>query len=91
MRVVLAYDVSQNRRRARLAALLSQWGDRVQRSVFECTTGPDEFEELVERAVYLIDTGTDAINVYRQCAQCMSGRLVIGQAVEYHETPYWVI
>ena len=39
--VVIAYDISEDRRRARVAAVLQAYGDRVQRSVFIATLEPD--------------------------------------------------
>ena len=34
MRIIVAYDISEDSRRARVSALLASWGDRIQRSVF---------------------------------------------------------
>jgi hypothetical protein len=38
--VIIAYDISDDRRRSRVAANIQVWGDRVQRSVFLSTLEP---------------------------------------------------
>ncbi|MFI8774620.1 CRISPR-associated endonuclease Cas2 [Gordonia sp. NPDC062954] len=38
--ILVAYDITEDRRRARLAALLQAWGDRIQYSVFICHLPP---------------------------------------------------
>ena len=35
---VIAYDISDDRRRSQVAAVLQAYGDRIQRSVFVCNT-----------------------------------------------------
>jgi CRISPR/Cas system-associated endoribonuclease Cas2 len=52
--VVIAYDICDDKRRARLAATLQRGGDRVQRSVLVCTL---EHDDLVSVAARLIRTG----------------------------------
>ena len=41
-----AYDISDDRRRTRVARLLLQYGQRLQKSVFEIEVDPDELPEL---------------------------------------------
>ncbi|NLI18441.1 MAG: CRISPR-associated endonuclease Cas2, partial [Actinomycetales bacterium] len=38
--MVVSYDVTRDDRRAKLAALLQTWGDRIQYSVFLLTLAP---------------------------------------------------
>lgn len=90
--VVIAYDIVEDRRRARLAATLQQWGDRVQRSVFICTLDdPDQLTELLTRAGEIIDVGTDSVYAFRQCATCWDRIGIVGQATVEPDTYYWAI
>ena len=91
VRVVIAYDVSMDRRRARLSALLASWGDRVQKSVFECSLEPSELFDVLARASSMIDADTDSLRVYRQCVDCGRDATTFGQATVVSPDPYWVV
>lgn len=43
---VIAYDISDDHRRARIAAVLQAYGDRIQRSVFICALEADLLAEV---------------------------------------------
>lgn len=47
--VLVCYDISRDAARARVAAYLQQWGDRIQRSVFVCVVAPDDLSEMIGR------------------------------------------
>ncbi len=60
MLVLVVYDVSSNRLRRRLARLLGGYGERVQRSAFECRLRRRERRELVRRLRSLLDRSPEA-------------------------------
>lgn len=91
MRVVVAYDISEDNRRARVSAVLAGWGDRIQKSVFECDLDGDELESVVERLSSLINPTTDVVQAFAQCADCHSDRIELGQARQLFDAPYWVL
>lgn len=70
MYYVLSYDVSDDRRRARIAKLMKGHGMRVQKSVFECSLEPDRLKRLIERAAKLLDKHTDSLRLYALCESC---------------------
>ncbi len=43
---IAAYDITSNRRRSRVARILTRYGSRVQLSVFELHLEPDDLVEL---------------------------------------------
>ena len=47
---ILAYDIGNDRRRAKIARLMESMGARVQGSVFEAYLKPDELESMLRRA-----------------------------------------
>lgn len=53
---VVAYDVADNNRRARVAALLQTHGDRIQQSVYLLTIEPTRMENILDTLRKLIDT-----------------------------------
>ena len=89
--VVIAYDVSADARRSHVAALLQQFGDRIQFSVFLCRLAEEELAELLDRCRAAIDPHTDSIYLLRQCADCWSGVQTIGQARPPEPSLYWAV
>ena len=70
MRYLIAYDVTDNQRRNRLARFLLDYGDRVQYSAFECElTGP-RLDEVLQGVVKYMARQEDNVRVYRLCADC---------------------
>jgi CRISPR-associated protein Cas2 len=60
---VIVYDVADDGRRARLHALLKQYGEPVQKSAFEARLTPRERARLLERVAPLLDP-TDRFAAY---------------------------
>ena len=86
MLVVVAYDIPNDRRRTKLARLLTDFGTRVQYSVFECRLDEvDRFEKMLSRVRKLIDTEEDRVRFYRLCAACEDRVLIEGDK----EIPSW--
>ena len=68
---VVSYDISDNRRRARLATILEGRGERVQRSIFHCRLGIAEAMALrksINEQMELEEN--DSIRWYPLCAWC---------------------
>ncbi|MDR1441043.1 MAG: CRISPR-associated endonuclease Cas2 [Bifidobacteriaceae bacterium] len=89
--VLVAYDVSEDSVRARVAALLQAWGDRLQRSVFICTIDEDNLAALLEKVTGLLDLDSDSFMVMRQCADCWTKLEVRGQASPAPESVCWAV
>lgn len=67
MLVVVAYDISDDRRRNRVAVVLEGYGQRVQESVFECWMDSRQLAELQSRLNSEIDAHEDRVRFYRLC------------------------
>lgn len=87
--VVAAYDVHDDNRRARLAALLQTCGDRIQLSVFVLTLSEAELTELAGRAGAIIDPATDSLYWLRQCVNCWESVRCDGQASPPAQEYFW--
>lgn len=71
MRTVIAFDVSDNRRRYRVVRALEDLAERVQKSVFEAAELPDAaYLRLRSRLEGLVDAETDSLRYYRLCLSC---------------------
>lgn len=78
--ILAAYDVREDDRRTRLAAMMQVHGDRIQKSVFLLSVDDDELAELQRRALQVIDTETDSLWLARQCANCWEAAIRLGQS-----------
>lgn len=70
MDVLVAYDVATSspagkKRLRHVAQACTNYGQRVQQSVFECTVSRVQYEELVEDLTGLIDEDLDSLRIYR--------------------------
>lgn len=70
MDVLVAYDVSttdaDGRRRLRnVAQACTNYGQRVQQSVFECTVSRAQYEQLIDELTSIIDEEEDSLRAYR--------------------------
>jgi CRISPR-associated protein Cas2 len=70
MEILVAYDVSTEtragrRRLRRVATICLGFGQRVQKSVFECQVTPAQLEELEDRLLRAIDLTEDSVRIYR--------------------------
>ena len=70
MLIIVAYDVTDQRRLHRVAKCCEDHGLRVQYSVFECRMEADEFELFWMELSDLIDPEEDRIVAYRICVNC---------------------
>lgn len=68
--VVIAYDLSHDRRRTKLHKLLLDYGTPVQFSLFECWLTQKEIEQLQARIRKLIRPKDDHVRVYMLCNTC---------------------
>jgi CRISPR-associated protein Cas2 len=70
MQVLVAYDVSTTtpqgeRRLRRVAQACVNFGQRVQKSVFECSVSDMQYEVLKRELLDLIDVQVDSLRFYR--------------------------
>lgn len=80
MRYVIAYDVSDDKRRARVAKRLESVGERVQYSVFEADLDERTLARLMTQLGRAIDPRTDGVRIYRLCGECAAALHTVGQA-----------
>lgn len=67
--VVVAYDVSNGRRRGQMAKALLGFGERVQKSVFECRVSEREREKMT-KIIDGLRRPTDCVRYYEICGAC---------------------
>jgi CRISPR-associated protein Cas2 len=70
MLTIIAYDITDPKRLARVAKICEDYGARVQYSVFECRLEADRFEDFWLELQCEIDPATDRLVAYKICAAC---------------------
>jgi len=80
MHWLLAYDISSNRRRAKVAKRLERTGLRVQKSVFVAELSRGEVESLIDDLAELIDVRTDLIAAWALPATWQTAHVSAGIA-----------
>lgn len=70
MQVVIAYDVSTEtpagrKRLRKVAQACKDFGQRVQKSVFECSVNEMQYEQLLRRLLGIIEEREDSLRIYR--------------------------
>lgn len=85
MLIIVAYDIADHRRLARLARHCEDYGVRVQYSVFECRMDADRFECFWQELKDLMDPDADRLVAYRICARC-AAEIAVAGTMERNET-----
>jgi CRISPR-associated protein Cas2 len=70
MLTIVAYDIADHKRLARVAKVCEDYGVRVQYSVFECRLEADRFDDFWLELQLEIDPDEDRLVAYKVCAAC---------------------
>jgi CRISPR-associated protein Cas2 len=82
-RVIIAYDVADNRRRYRICKALERYGVRIQYSVFELSITEKDLHKLVDQLTGIIDNAVDRLLVLRLCSGCHASAGCYGDTTRY--------
>jgi len=91
MFVVIAYDISDDKRRNRVMRVLQDYGQRVQYSVFECDLAPQHYAALKKRLHMLLDPRSDNVRYYTLCQACKSHVEVAHSPDVASSPPYYIV
>lgn len=69
MRHIVCYDVPDSRRRRRAAIVLEGFGERVQKSVFECELDDAALKSLIRALTRVLDPAEDKWRIVPMCAK----------------------
>jgi CRISPR-associated protein Cas2 len=86
------YDISDDQRRAKVARILEDFGDRAQYSVFEMELECfDQLTEMQHRLEKVIDLKTDSVRIYFLCQGCRAKIAILGQGTIYQDEEVYII
>jgi CRISPR-associated protein Cas2 len=88
--IVVSYDISDDRKRDKLANLLENYGKRVQYSVFECHLDEKPYDELLSK-LNPIAKDDDSIRIYHLCEACLGKVVLLGRAKAQEEPQFYIV
>ncbi len=75
---MICYDITDDRKRLRAANTLMRYGERVQRSVYECHLSRREAEAVMRELEAIIDRTADRVRFYPLCERDRAAIVVEG-------------
>ncbi len=91
MLVIVVYDISDNKRRTKLANFLEGYGRRVQYSVFECFLSYSQVEALYEKVQKRVKPEEDNVRFYWISKKCAEKTLTIGSDLPEQPPNYYIV
>ncbi len=91
MRFIICYDISDNRRRERIATALLDFGCRIQESVFVATLDAELKDRMFVRLGKLMSEAEDSIFVFALCGACEEKLQVLGIGCFPRDKPFYVL
>lgn len=86
MLYLVCYDIADDRRLRKVAQTMLAYGNRVQKSVFECELNVKQHREMLDKVMDIMEMGSDSVRTYPLCAACRQRRSAHGIA-QVAETP----
>ena len=91
MLVMISYDVVEDKKRLKLMKLLKDYGNRVQKSVFECDLSTKTYEQVKSGVEEIINKRKDRVRYYRICKGCVDKVEISGWGEVTEDEEFMVI
>jgi CRISPR-associated protein Cas2 len=91
MRYLVTYDIASQRVRYRVAKCLLGYGDRVQKSVFECRLREGQAKEMARRLGLIAIEEGDSIRIYAWDERHEGSLRVIGRETARPEADWFLV
>jgi CRISPR-associated protein Cas2 len=88
---LVSYDISDNKRRRKVAEILLDYGDRVQYSVFECILDKKLLDKMIGSIYKTVSEDEDSVRIYTLCAGCVKDIAVIGYGEVSEDKDVYII
>lgn len=76
---LLAYDIANPKRLAKVAKAMEAIGERVQDSVFEAWLNPADVEKMLKKVKKIMNEEEDSLRIYPLCSACREKVRCVGQ------------
>ncbi len=91
MKIIVAYDIVDNRRRLKMRKFLRELGLNTQKSVFECDVEENDLAALRRYAAKQLNLKEDQLAIYHLCAHCAARAEIQGQGIKIVQQEYQVL
>jgi CRISPR-associated protein Cas2 len=91
MYILISYDIVSDRVRNKVMKLLKDYGDHVQKSVFECHLDDNKYAEVKNGLMSLVNPKEDRVRLYRICQACMGKIEISGWGTVKEEEEFTVV
>jgi CRISPR-associated protein Cas2 len=91
MHVLISYDISKNRTRARFHKFLKEFGLNTQKSVFECDLDDQGVVRVLSVGRASLDPATDTLRMYRICSRCQRKVVVSGLGLKVVQLDFMIV
>ena len=88
---MISYDVVEDKKRLKLMKLLKDYGNRVQKSVFECDLSTKTYEQVKSGVEEIINKRKDRVRYYRICKGCVDKVEISGWGEVTEDEEFMVI
>ncbi len=92
-RIVVVYDMTNNKNRRLVSDILEGYGTRVNKSVFECELKNEKQKHLLmEELRSTFNPKTDSIRIYTICQKCLTNSKELGKHPDPFDkdTIFWI-
>ena len=87
---VISYDIAKNSPRTKLATLLLDYGERLQKSVFQAELSREEVKIIQERAAPYVEA-QDSLCFFPLCRSCVGGIVVVGRSIREEKATFLIL
>lgn len=91
MHVVIAYDISDNKKRLKLFSYLKEKGINSQKSIFECEMEQNTLNDTYRFSQSLELDMSDSVIFYPLCKRCTHHVAILGQGLELIKTDWLIV
>lgn len=88
---VISYDITDDKRRNKVAKILESYACRVQYSVFEVICEEEIIKKIISELKHVIKEDEDSIRVYSLCNSCVKKAIVFGVGEVTKEVEVYVV
>jgi CRISPR-associated protein Cas2 len=79
MNMIAAYDIADPGRLAKVAGIMLDYGERVQKSIFEVSVTAPVFQQMKSRIEAIIVPEEDGVKYFPLCEKCAGTVEIVGQ------------
>lgn len=88
---VISYDITDDKRRNKVAKILESYACRVQYSVFEIICNEEVIDKIASELKNIIKENEDSIRIYSLCNSCVKRVTVFGVGEITKEVEVYVV